>query len=67
MRPKCEHKHCMCRNRLHISNHQYNTHLQNSVLLGFIHFPGQTAVSNGINDDWLVGLGTWLLEEFRTL
>lgn len=51
---------------LHISDHQESTDLQDSVLLGFIHLPGQTAVSNGIDDDWLVGLGTWLLEEFRT-
>lgn len=43
------------------------THLQNSILLAFIHFASQTTVSYGIDDDRLVGLGTWLFEQFRTL
>lgn len=48
-----------------VYRHSFYTDLQNCVLLGLVHFPGQTAVSDGIDDDWLVGLGTWLLEEFR--
>lgn len=43
----------------------FYTDLQNSILLGLVHFSSQTAVSDGIDDDWLVGLGAWLLEEFR--
>lgn len=43
-----------------------HTRLQNSIFLALVHFSSQTAVSNGIDDDWLVGLGTRLFEEFRT-
>ncbi len=44
-----------------------HTDLQNSILLGLIHLSSQTAVSNGIDNDWLVGFGAWLLKEFRPL
>lgn len=42
------------------------TDLQNNILLGLINLPSQAAVSDGVDDDWLVGLGARLLEEFRT-
>lgn len=42
------------------------TDLKNNVLLHFINLSGQAAVGDGIDDDWLVGLGARLLEEFRT-
>lgn len=45
---------------------QGHTHHQNSIFLALVNFPSQTAVSDGIDDDWLVGLRTRLLEEFRT-
>lgn len=45
---------------------QGNTHHQNSIFLALVNFSSQTAVSDGIDDDWLVGLRTRLLEEFRT-
>lgn len=48
---------------IHLRGH---THHQNSIFLALVNFSSQTAVSNGIDDDWLVGLGTRLLEEFRT-
>lgn len=43
------------------------TDLQYCVLLRLIHLSSQTAVSDGVDNDWLVGLGAWLLEEFWTL
>lgn len=43
-----------------------HTRLQNGIFLALVDFPGQAAVSDGIDDDWLVGLGAGLLEEFRT-
>lgn len=54
-----------------INNHLYYKvisidHLQDSILLALINPSSQTAVSDGIDDDWLVGLGARLLEEFRT-
>lgn len=42
------------------------TDLQNNILLGLINLPSQAAVTDGVDDDWLVGLGARLLEEFRT-
>lgn len=42
------------------------TDLKNNALLYFINLSGQAAVGDGIDDDWLVGLGARLLEEFRT-
>lgn len=44
---------------------QGHTHHQNSIFLALVNFSSQTAVSDGIDDDWLVGLRTRLLEEFR--
>lgn len=45
---------------------QGHTHHQNSIFLALVNFTSQTAVSDGIDDDGLVGLRTGLLEEFRT-
>lgn len=45
---------------------QGHAHHQNSIFLALVNFSSQTAVSDGIDDDWLVGLRTRLLEEFRT-
>lgn len=45
---------------------QGHTHQQNSIFLALVNFSSQTAVSDCIDDDWLVGLRTRLLEEFRT-
>lgn len=45
---------------------QGNTHHQDSIFLALVNFSSQTAVSDGIDDDWLVRLRTRLLEEFRT-
>jgi len=45
---------------LHIRN---LTDLQHHVLLRFVHFPRQAAVSDRVDDDCLVGLGRWLLEQ----
>lgn len=38
------------------------THLQNGVLLGFVDFSCEAAVSDGILDDRFVGLRTRLLK-----
>jgi len=42
------------------------TYLKNNILLDLINLSSQAAVGDGIDDDWFVGFGTWLLEEFRT-
>lgn len=42
------------------------TDLKNNALLHFINLSGQAAVGDGIDDDWLVGLGARFLEEFGT-
>lgn len=42
------------------------TDLKDNILLRLVNLPGQAAVGDGIDDDWLVGLGAWFLEEFRT-
>lgn len=43
-----------------------HTDLNNSILLALINLSSKTTVSDGIDDDWLVGLGARLLEEFWT-
>ena len=44
----------------------HSTHLKNDIFLDLIDFSSQAAVSDGIDDDWLVGFGAWLFEEFGT-
>ena len=41
-------------------------YLEDLVLLGLVDFAGQAAVSDGVVDDRLVGLGAGLLEQFGT-
>lgn len=42
------------------------TDLEDLVLLRLVDFASQAAVGDCIVDDWLIGLGTGLLEQFGT-
>lgn len=50
----------------YIYTHRYKTYIKYLVFLPFIDFASQAAVSQGVLDDVLVGLGTGLLIKFRS-